>query len=177
MWSSHSQVLGWHAKISEDNLMSLARFAEKWGSGTYPPEPVSEADLQTAEHRFAVRLPDGYRRALLQTGLPRPTIALLDAIVDGELDLHSLGSFYTPSEIVDETLTWRELGMPEHLIAIASDGCGNTFCFDGNRLRNSSGEGQAIWFFDHDFRTARDIAPSFEAWIAAYCEVEPSPRS
>ena len=62
--------------------MSLARFADKWGSSHYPSDSVSEADLRSVEHRFAVRLPDDYREAVLETGLPRTTIDLLDAIVD-----------------------------------------------------------------------------------------------
>ena len=157
--------------------MSLARFTEKWTSGHYPPVPVTEADLCSVEQRFALRLPEDYRQAVLQTGLPRPTIALLDAIVDRELDLHSLGDFYSPAEIISATLSWRELGMPEQLIAIASDGCGNKFCFDGDRLREGDVAGQAIWFFDHDFGTVDQIAPSFDAWIKAFCEVEPSPES
>lgn len=157
--------------------MSLARFTEKWTSDEYPPEPVSEAELRLIEQRFAIRLPDEYRRSVLETGLPRPTIALLDAIVDGELDLHSLGDFYTPAEIVEETVAWRELGMPDQLIAIASDGCGNMFCFDEGKLRAGGADSQAIWFFDHDFGTVEQIASGFESWIQVFCEVEPSSQN
>ena len=155
--------------------MSLARFAEKWTLTDYPPEHVSEAELRSVEQRFLVCLPEGYRQAVLQIGLPRPAIALLDAIVERELDLHHLGELYSPTEIVEETVAWRELGMPEQLIAFASDGCGNKFCFDATQLRNGSADGQAILFFDHDFGTVDKIAPNFEAWISAFCDVEPWP--
>ena len=157
--------------------MSLARLAAKWGSYDYPPDPVSEADLRSVEHRFAVRLPDDYRQAVLETGLPQTTIELLDAIVDRDSDLHSLGDFFTPAEIIEETITWREIGMPLQLIAIASDVSGNKFCFDENRLRNDEAAGGGIWFFDHDFGTVDQIASSFAAWIDAFCELEPSPQS
>lgn len=153
--------------------MSLVHFTEKWTSGHYPPDPVSEADLLSVEQRLSVRLPEEYRQAVLKVGLPRPTIALLDAIVERELDLHGLGDFYSPAEIVEETLGWRELGMPENLVAFASDGGGNQFCFDADLLRNDAAEGQPIWFFDHDFGTVDEISPSFGAWINAFCDVEP----
>ena len=153
--------------------MTLARFTAKWTSGNYPPEPVAEADLCSVEQRLNVHLPEDYRQAILQVGLPRPTIAFLDAIVERELDLHSLGDFYSPEEIVEETMNWRELGMPKQLIAFATDGGGNKLCFDADRLNNGSAEGRAIWFYDHDFGTVDQIAPSFDAWIDALCRVEP----
>ena len=153
--------------------MTLSRFTELWTSVAYPPEPVAEPDLRSVEKRFSVHLPDDYRQAVLQAGLPRPTIALMDAIVEREFDLHSLGDFYSPAEIIEETIGWREIGMPEQLIAFASDGCGNKFCFDADRLNNGSAEGYAIWFYDHDFRTVNQIAPSFDGWIEAFCHVEP----
>jgi hypothetical protein len=74
--------------------MSLARFIEKWTSGYYPPDPVSEPDLQRVEERFKVRMPEVYREAVLEFGLPRPNIALLDAIVERELDVYSVGNFF-----------------------------------------------------------------------------------
>lgn len=152
--------------------MSLERFDEKWGwvSADYPAVRVSEAELRSVEESFSVRLPEDYREAVLQVGLPRPTIALLDAIVERELDVHSVGDFFSPSEIIDETVGWHDIGMPEQLIAFASDGCGNKFCFDRNRLPDSS-----VWFFDHDFGTTEQIASSFGDWIDALCDVEPWP--
>lgn len=153
--------------------MTLARFTEIWTSGDYPPEPVAESDLRSVEQRLSVHLPDDYRQEVLQVGLPRPTIALMDAIVERELNLHSLSDFYSPEEIVEEATGWREIGMPEQLVAFASDGCGNKFCFDADRLNNGNAEGYGIWFYDHDFETVDQIAPSFNVWIAAFCHVEP----
>lgn len=97
----------------------------------------------------------------------------MDAIVERELDLHSLSDFLSPLEIVEETTSWREIGMPQQLIAFASDGCGNMFCFDADRLNNSSAEGYGIWFYDHDFDTVDQIAPSFGIWVEAFCHVIP----
>ena len=108
---------------------------------------------------------------MLAVGLPRPTIALLDAIVERELDLASLGDFYSPDEIVTETIDWRERGLPAELVVFAGDESGNKFCFPADR---SAGEG--VWFFDHDFGTIREIALSFGAWIEELCAVEPWPE-
>lgn len=153
--------------------MTLGRFTEKWTSGDYPPEPVAEADLFKVEQRLSMHLPDDYRQAVLKVGLPRPTIALMNAIVERELVLHGLGDFYSPLEIIQETIDWRGLGMPEQLVAFASDGCGNKFCFDAERMNNGSAESRAIWFYDHDFGTVDQVAPSFDAWVQAFCNVEP----
>jgi hypothetical protein len=155
--------------------MTLARFTEIWTSSHYPPEPVAEADFRLVEERLRVQLPEDNRQAVLHVGLPRPTIALSDAIVGRELDLHSLSDFYSPAEIIEETMSWREIGMPEQLIAFASDGCGNKFCFDVDRLNKASADAYAIWFFDHDFGTVDQIAASFSAWVDAFCRVEPMP--
>lgn len=153
----------------------MSRFVEKWCLAEYPPEPVSEAELWSAEDQLGVRLPADFREAVLQVGLPRPTVALLDAIVERELDVISVGDFYSPKEIVEETLGWRQLGMPEELVAFAGDGSGNKFCFDGARLKKGGGDAGAVWFFDHDFGTVEYVAPSFTAWISAFCDVEPLP--
>jgi hypothetical protein len=155
--------------------MSLARFTEIWTSGNYPPEPVTEADLRTVEHRLDIHLPEDYQAAVLRVGLPRPTIALMDAIVERELGLHALGYFYAPAEIIEETIDWREMGMPEALVAFASDGCGNKFCFDSERTDNGSAKASGVWFYDHDFGTVDQIAASFDDWIGAFCRVEPLP--
>lgn len=153
--------------------MALARFAEIWTSAAYPPASVAEEDLNTAERRLGVRLPEAYRREVLQVGLPSPTIALLSAIVERQLDLESLGDFYTPDEIVEVPESWRDLGMPDRLIAFASDGGGNQFCFDTGQPVNGSAGDAAVWFYDHDFGTVREIASSFDDWIQAFCTIEP----
>lgn len=153
--------------------MTLAQFTKIWTSDDYPPEPVAEPNLRSVEQCLGVHLPDDYRQAVLKVGLPRPTIALLDAIVERELDFNSVGEFYSPVEIIEETTSWREIGMPERLVAFASDGCGNKFCFDADRLNNGSADGYAIWFYDHDFGTVDQTAPSFSIWIERFCHVEP----
>lgn len=150
--------------------MSLERFAELWSSSSYPPDPVTEADIRIVEQRFDICLPDDYPQAVLRVGLPRPTIALLDAIVDRELDLRDLSEFLDPSEIVSVTSDWRDLGLPGDLVAFATDCMGNLFCF---RDANHGEEAAPVFFFDHDTQAVDVIAPSFHQWIEEFCGVAP----
>ncbi|GBH30412.1 SMI1/KNR4 family protein [Sphingobium xenophagum] len=150
--------------------MSLLRFVEKWTNPDYPPERVLAADLRKAEQLLVFKFPSDYEREVLDVGLPQPTIALLDAIVERELDVASVGDFYAPEEIVSETTIWKDIGMPDHLIAVAGDESGNKFCFSTSQI---DADRQGVWFFDHDFGTVEEIASSFSAWIEALCNVEP----
>ena len=150
--------------------MSFSRFIALWTHPDYTPDPVPEDDLSNAEGRLQTRLPTDYRKAVLQFGLPRPTIELLGAIVDRELDLRDLSEFLTPAEIVSVTEDWRDLGLPEKLFAFATDCMGNLFCFP----TEAADRGEVpVFFFDHDERTVEVIAPSFTRWIEEFCGVAP----
>lgn len=149
--------------------MSLGRFITLWTHPNYPPDIVSEENLEDAEKRLRTRFPAEYRADLLRFGLPRPTIGLLDAIVDRELDLKDVSDFLGPDEMVSVTQDWRDLGMPEELVAFATDSGGNLFCFP------TETDGEApVFYFDHDSRSAEVIASSFTRWIDEFCGLAPS---
>jgi hypothetical protein len=107
---------------------------------------------------------------VLSFGLVSPTIALLDAIVDGELDTIDLSELLHPRDMIASTEAWRDMGLATDLVAFASDCCGSLFCF---RTDGSS----AIHYFDHDFGTTETIAASFTEWIEDYCAIAPSNQS
>ena len=157
--------------------MKLQQFTEKWTHPEYPPDRVTEDELRAVEEHFDVRLPNDYRQSVLETGLPRPTIALLDAIVAGDVDLADASDFHSPTEMIQGTEDSHSVGLPQHLIAFADDCMGNMFCFDIERLRSNAPDAASIWFYDHDFGTVDQIAPNFDTWIAAFCDVEPSPET
>lgn len=144
--------------------MGLELFIARWMHPDHPPEPVSDEGLAAVEARFDFAFPTDYREAVLRFGLVSPTIELLDAIVDRELDMADLSELLDPAEMVKSTEAWREMGLPENMVAFGSDCMGNLFCFrtDG---------GPAIFFFDHDFETTRELAPSFALWIEGYCAI------
>ena len=147
--------------------VSLERFIALWTMPEYPPALVSEEELSVVEARFGFRFPVDYRDAVLRFGLVSPTIALLDAIVDQELAMGDLSALLNPDEMIAATEGWREMGLPDDMVAFASDCSGNLFCF------GTQTDG-IVFYFDHDFGTMRSVAPSFANWISAFCDIAPA---
>jgi hypothetical protein len=147
--------------------MSLDRFISQWMIPEYPPKPVTDAGLMRVEQCFGFGFPSDYRGEVLRYGLVSPTIALLDAIVDGELDMADLSDLLDPDAMIESTEDWHTMGLPAEFVAFATDSGGSLFCFrtDG---------GDAIFYFDHDFGTVREIAPSFTDWILSFCRIASS---
>ncbi len=143
---------------------ALTAFTKAWCGDYREPERVTETALTQVEKELGADLPVSYKSAILSVGLPSPTIELLDHICDHEIDLPDLSGFHSPEDVVTSTTGWRELGMPEHLIAFASDCSGNLFAF----TISSTGNCDEVWFFDHDFGTSEKLADSFEAWLNLY---------
>jgi len=141
--------------------MSLERFTSRWTIPEYPPTPVDAHALAKAETSLGVRFPADYRVAVLRCGLPHPTIALLDSIVEHDLSVADVSDFLDPTSIVETSRSWRDIGLPDHLIAFASDSLGNLFCFSGHSPDGTS----SVFFFDHDEGSVDEVAPSFTAWI------------
>jgi len=150
--------------------MSLRRFISIWTHSDYPPDAVTEIELEGVEGRLQTRLPGDYRSAILKFGLPRLTIKLLDAIVDRQLALKDVSDFLGPAEMVTVTEDWRELGLSEDLVAFATDCMGNLFCFP--TASDCTAE-VPVFFFDHDERSVDVVAPSFTRWIDEFCGVAP----
>ncbi len=150
--------------------MSMERFIELWASSDSPPETVSEKDVASAEEQLGTSFTAPYRSAIINHGLPNPTIAMLDKIVDLESDISDVSNFLTPSDIVETTFDWHELGLPTELVAFATDCSGNLFCFSESINVLESDE-SPILFFDHDFGTTETISASFPEWLDAYCKL------
>lgn len=146
--------------------MSVERFIALWMNPNYPPRPVEEAGLREVERHFGFAFPEDYRAAVLAHGLLSPTIALLDVIVDGEIDMADLNHMLAPDRIVASTEDWREMGLPPDKVAFATDCSGNLFCFD-------TAASDQVFLFDHDFGTIRPVAATFASWIDAFCSLPP----
>lgn len=149
-------------------MNTLNDFARKWCHPDHPPTAVNADDLLVAERKLGVVFPEDYKSAVLAVGLPSPTLALLSAIDDKDLDLRGLADLLSPGEVVEETFGWRESGMPRNLIAIGSDDSGSKFCFDENDLKGQSVASAPIYFWDHDFDETERVSDSFSAWIGSY---------
>ncbi len=150
--------------------MSMERFIELWTSSEVPPETVSEKDVASAEEQLGTIFPASYRSAILNHGLPYPTIELLDKVVDLKSDIADVSEFLAPSDIVETTFDWHELGLPVELVAFAIDCSGNLFCFPESTNNLKSVE-SPIMFFDHDFETTETISKSFTEWLDIYCKL------
>lgn len=148
--------------------MELKRFAEKWCHEDYVPEPVKAAALTAVEKTLGINFPADYRTQVLAVGLPSPTLALLSAIVDLELDIRDLAYLATPSHMWEETLGSQAAGLPDNLLIIGYDCAGNSFCFDINDLSGIQKTGTPIYIWDHDFGDTEFVADSFAQWIEGY---------
>ncbi len=142
----------------------IGEFIERWCQLGERSEPVDPERLAEIELELGIALPQAYRSGVVSHGLPTPDISLLDFIVDNELDLPDISDFHSPSEIVSSTRDWCDLGMPSHLVAFASDCCGNQFAFS----REDPAE---VWFFDHDFDETEKVSDDFSAWVRSYVEL------
>lgn len=149
-------------------MHALADFASKWSDPEYPPEPVLAADLTRAEELLGGRLPADYRDAIVGIGLPRPTGALLHSVCEEQADFADVADFLSADEMISSTQAWREMGMPEDMIAFAADCMGNLFAF-GIAPPSPSSE---VWFFDHETGETALVAPSFEDWIQQYLDLK-----
>jgi len=150
--------------------LGLSRFIALLTHPEYPPDAVSLEALESAERHLGTSFPPDYRNAVLQVGLPRPTIELLNTIVDRALDLRDVSEFLSPAEIVTVTQDWRDLGLPKELVAFATDCMGSLFCFP--TASDPSGL-TPVFYFDHDSGAVDLIAPSFASWIEEFCSVAP----
>ena len=144
--------------------MGIALFVARWMHPDYPPRPISEEALGAVEAHFRFSFPADYREAVLQAGLVSPTIDLLDAIVDRELDMPDLSQLLDSAQMVATTTAWRDMGLPDDMVAFGSDCSGKLFCF------RTDGE-PAVFYFDHDSEATRTVAPSFSEWIEEFCKL------
>ena len=146
----------------------LSAFVLKWCHPDYPPTKVDILEIADLERRLGLILPEDYKVEICTAGLPSPTLALLSAIVEREVDLHDLGGLHTPDNIFIETEDWRAIGMPEHLMAIGNDSSGSSFCFDIKDLQKIRVPSAPVYFWDHDLNQVTREAPSFSVWISGF---------
>jgi len=146
----------------------LLAFSVQWSNPDQPPVRVSQIELNDIEITMGVRFPEDYRTEILSVGLPRPSLALLAAISDQEVDLYDLAELSTPNVIVEETTDWWAIGLPKNLIVIGNDSMGNKFCFDVADLQGNTVASAAVYVWDHDFDTVELVAASFPEWIGGY---------
>lgn len=164
----NSRVVTWVWGPGMDSATILLAFTARWSHPNHPPVTIDQPELEAAEAILGVRFPEEYKEGVLSVGRPSPTLALLSAIADRQIELHDLSDLASPNEIVEQTLGWREIGMPKNLVVIGNDSMGNKFCFDVADLQGDRVISAPVYFWDHDFDTVELVGPSFQEWICSY---------
>jgi len=146
----------------------FSAFVSKW-VGTARAGHTVRQGLSQIERALGITLPASYRGFVEQYGTPS-TAWLLESIVAGKHDLADVASFIDLSQVIETTRDYESAGMQHGCIAIAGDCMGNLFLF---RKADCVGEPQdaSVWFFDHDFVTVEQVAPTFTSWLRDYLDI------
>lgn len=115
---------------------------------------ATQEDIHDADFDLDFTFPDDFRDfALSENG---GTLPLSMSREPGISILYGLGR--CEESVVGNTMRLREVwSMPSDLIAVASDGCGYSFCFRMGRT--------GVWHWDRE--TGEMVAPSFSDFLTA----------
>ncbi len=149
-------------------MVILQRLAALWGSDDYPPEKVTLQALAQVERELGFVFPDDYRAAVLSVDLPRPTIALLESVLEQDIEFSVVNNFFQPHDIIETTQSWHKIGLRKDLIAFANDCSGNLFCFPSSDSLRVAG---TVWLWDHDFDEVDEVAKTFGDWVFDMCAI------
>ena len=73
------------------------------------------------------------------------------------------------TDIGTETSAYWQAGMPDNVVAFASDCMGNLFAFSRD-LHDVAPDDAPVLFFDHDFMTVETVADSFDAFLSWFLD-------
>ncbi|MDC7675057.1 SMI1/KNR4 family protein [Asticcacaulis machinosus] len=148
------------AEVSEQRhvVSSATQFVRLWMTEDYPPEKIDKAVLLEAASDLRFNFPPEYEAVVTEVGLLSATGDLLEAALQKDTDFPVVSDFFKPADIISTTKNWQSIGLPNDLIAFASDDLGNLFCF---RRDGRSG----VWFYNHDFDEVSKVSASFGAWL------------
>jgi SMI1-KNR4 cell-wall len=155
-------------------LETLRKFVNAWVHPEYHPTPVSKEALDRVEARFETYLPLAYRECMSQIGPPSPGMSLLSTIVERRLDIPEVGEFFDAEGMIENTEGWREIGLPENMVAFASTGGGDFYCFEVVPETSQVPEDATVWYFDHEEREIESLELPFTQWLALYANI-PNP--
>ena len=155
-------------------LAEFKTFVRSWVHPDYRPAPVLPEALDRAEARFETHLPRSYRECMINVGPASAGLSLLSTIADRRLDIPDIHDFLTPEELIETTADWREFGLQEDMIAFATTGEGDLYCFEQVPQNASVPDDALVWYFDHEERIVESLDLSFSQWITLYASI-PNP--
>ncbi len=132
-------------------------FVKKFHLGQ-EPKPLTDEELDSIEAELNTKLPVAFREFMARFGQVH-TPGILDAVTAGDLDHPDIQDFLSAREAIANTKGYWSTGMPNDVIGVATDCMGNMIGFHRSHERR---EDAPVLFFDHDFITVSEIAPSFD---------------
>jgi hypothetical protein len=154
------------------HLQMYKEFVRKWVHREYLPMKVAARELDIVEARFDTFLPVSYRDCMEQVGPAKPSIQLLESIVSLEIQIEDIGWLFSPEEMIESTIGWRELGLSNQVLAFASDGSGNMFCLEIAPKNMPRLNDAVVWFFDHEEPETYSLEMSFTSWLEQYVSID-----
>lgn len=119
----------------------------------------SDIEVDRIERELSVKLTKCYKKFLTTVGIPSHVIQT-ESLPDVDIKL------LIPTEVIKQTIRRHQMGMPEELIMIGRDNCGNGVCLNPTKDK-------CVYLFDHDLLTVYIIAESFEELIQNHYKEEP----
>ncbi len=137
-----------------------SRFARTFHIGD-DPQRATDTELDAIESALHTTLPVSYRAFATSHGTVY-TPDILDAVA--ELDHPDVQNFASAPDVITDTKAYWGAGMPDNIVAFASDCMGNMFAFERG-FRETRPDDLPVLFFDHDFVEVAPVAESFDALL------------
>jgi hypothetical protein len=147
----------------EPRLIIHERFVERFQFGARP-HPLSDTELDSIEGGLCTKLPLAFRQFMSRYG-PVHTPRTLELVTNLGLDHPDIQDFLSADEAVGNSRGYWAAGMPDDVIGVASDCMGNMIGF---RRSGEQSDDLPVVFFDHDFATVTELAPSFDECLHWY---------
>ena len=153
---------------------ALRKFTSSWVHPDFGPVPVPPEALDRAQARFETYFPRSYRDCMVEVGAPSAAHTLSTTIIDRNLGIPCIGDFLRPEDLVATTEQWREVGLPENMVAFATTGDGDLYCLEVVPEDVGVLEDATVWYFDHEEREVESLDLGFTRWLALYANI-PNP--
>lgn len=147
-------------------------FVQRWVHADYQPFPVKPEALDRLEARFETYLPLAYRACMEKVGPASAGLVLLSTIVEQRLDIPSVHEFLSPAEALETTKGWRDAGLEEDMVAFATEGSGDMYCFKVVPESEPVPGDATVWYFDHEERRSESLDLLFTEWLKLYAQIK-----
>jgi SMI1 / KNR4 family (SUKH-1) len=141
------------------------RFVQHFAAKKLSQSPaLSDAELDSIEVALNTKLPFAFWQFMTRFG-PIYTPKILGLITSRGLDHPDIQEFLSVEKAVAGTKGYWSAGMPTDVIGVASDCMGNMIGF---RRSDQRSDDLPVVFFDHDYVTVSELAPSFDECLSWY---------